>query len=120
MALIISKVQRGRGRGAMLGFPTLNINPENIPESVQGGVYSCRCKIADKYFNGIMHFGRKKTFNESESCEIHFFNFSENITVGEKIECEIFNRIRRVKKFKNAAGLKKQIKQDIKIASLHL
>lgn len=102
---------KGQGRGRWLGFPTANLNKLNLPLSY--GVYAAEVKLAGSIYQGLMHYGPKKTFNEAVTCEVYFKDFNKNI-YGRTLAVKAIRKIREIKKFKNAEELKKQIQIDLK------
>jgi riboflavin kinase/FMN adenylyltransferase len=110
MHVFKAKVISGRGRGRQIGFPTANLNQTDLP--LDYGVYLVAVKLNKKIYQGLMHYGLKRTFNEMVSCEIHLKNFHDNI-YGRTLEVEAIRKIREVKKFSGVPALKKQIKKDL-------
>lgn len=100
----------GLGRGRRIGFPTVNLAIANL--SLSHGVYLIKAKLQKKIYQGLMHYGPKKTFNEAVSCEVYLKNFNKNI-YGRTLAVEVNRKIREVRKFNNAAALKKQIEKDL-------
>ncbi|MBA3046727.1 riboflavin kinase [Patescibacteria group bacterium] len=128
-----AKVIIGRGRGKRLGFPTANLDKTDL--KIKHGVYlveaevypalfrqdiksrrrveySKRCGADKKPYQGLLHFGPKKTFCEDVSLELFIKNFDFDI-YGKSVKIKIIRKIREVKKFANAEELKKQIKKDL-------
>ncbi|NQU77323.1 EamA family transporter [Candidatus Falkowbacteria bacterium] len=105
-----AKVMKGAGRGKNLGFPTANLDQENL--DISHGVYLAETKINNQTHQGLLHFGYKETFNEKPSLELHIKNFSQDI-LGQEIEVKIIKKIRDIKKFKSVDELKEQIQKDI-------
>jgi riboflavin kinase / FMN adenylyltransferase len=106
MNVIVSgKIIRGKRKGRILGFPTVNIK---LKDEVESGVYAGSVRIGDKnYKSGIF------VSPDGRLLEAHLVGFSGNL-YGKEIEVEIVMRIRDVMKFENDEELKKQIKKDIK------
>lgn len=105
-----AKVIAGKGRGGRIGFPTANLDKLNL--AIDYGVYLVKVKSDGKIYQGLMHFGPKKTFNQEVSCEIFIKDFKNNI-YGQRLEVEVVRKIREVRKFADAEELKKQIKKDL-------
>lgn len=111
MFVFFAKVIKGRGVGKRIGFPTANLDVENL--GLDYGVYLIKAKIRGKIIKGLMHWGEKKTFGQEVSCEIYFKDFNKNV-YGMDIEVEAIKKIRDVMKFDCADELKKQIQKDLK------
>lgn len=105
-----AKVISGRGRGRKIGFPTANLAPANLP--IAYGVYLAKIRLNRKLYQGLLHYGPKKTLGEPLSLEAHLKNFKGNIC-GRTLEIEVGKKIRQVKKFANIEALRKQIKKDL-------
>ncbi len=109
-------VNRGDKRGRKIGFPTCNIDLRNyiLPKI---GVYSSKIIINKKVKNkGIVNIGYRPTFGKNKLVlEAHIFDLKKNL-YDKKIKIMLIKFIRKEKKFKNIAQLKKQIKKDIKDA----
>lgn len=113
-------VQKGAGRGTQLGFPTLNIHTQrkNIPE----GVFAAVVMINQKHYQGVLHSGKRPTFQDSaHSIEIHLFDFSRNIVLNTAVDITILKpRLRAVQHFASVDALKTQIAKDCAAARLLL
>lgn len=104
-----AKTVKGKGRGKIIGFPTINIDPVNIKADY--GVYLVMVEIKGKEHKALFHFGPKKTFKEGVSAEIHIVNYDLDI-FPKNVIIKVIKRIRDVKKFETVEDLKKQIKRD--------
>jgi riboflavin kinase / FMN adenylyltransferase len=111
MLLFKATVQPGRGRGAKIGFPTLNVRPLHRID-IEDGVYAARIIIDDVVEKGVMHIGTRPTFFDTFSYEVHCFSTTLQETPSE-ITIEIVQKLREVQSFFNASDLAKQIKADI-------
>jgi len=116
---ILGTVIKGHKRGRIIGFPTANINPhhEAIPPS---GVYAVKIILDMRVYKGILNIGVKPTFKKSSedrepTVEVHIFDFN-NFIYGKELEVIFVKKIRREKKFKGVPALRKQIKEDARIA----
>lgn len=115
--IVSGKVLKGRGVGRALGFPTLNLNPENVPKSLKHGVYAVLVQCGARKFKGVLHYGPRPTHGFSTSFEVHVFELKEDL-YGKEISVEIKKRIRGVKKFANEEELKKAIESDVSAAKV--
>ncbi|NQU95543.1 MAG: bifunctional riboflavin kinase/FAD synthetase [Candidatus Omnitrophica bacterium] len=124
---VLGTVIPGHKRGRIIGFPTANINPhhEVIPPS---GVYAVKISLTSsgtggpkgKIYNGIMNIGTRPTFkgvspDVEPTIEAHIFNFNKYI-YGKDLEIIFVKKIRKEKRFKDAASLARRIKMDEKRA----
>lgn len=99
----------GKGEGAKLGFPTINILPNPALVHLPNGVYECR-------FDGrkaIANYGIAPTFGDrawpQPVCEVHL---PEDCPPVES-DVEMVRFIRPERKFDSVDALKAQIRKDI-------
>ena len=64
---------KGKGRGKLLGFPTINLE---IPPgfNIEEGIYAGRVWISKKQFKGAFHYGPVPTFHEKDKSLEVFLN----------------------------------------------
>lgn len=114
----ISHQVKGRGRGKLLGFPTINMHiPENF--KLEEGIYAANVEIEGKVYKGALHFGPIPTFNEDENVlEVFLIDADENFHLQDssKLNVEIKKRLRDIIRFENPYGLVKQIEKDVELA----
>ena len=115
---ISGKVISGKGRGKrLINFATANI--EALPNKLipVNGVYLVEIKIDNRKYYGLMNIGVKPTFRETErTIEVHIINFNRKIYT-KKVVVNILQKLREEKFFKHPSLLKKQIENDILVAS---
>jgi len=113
---ISGKVEKGRGDGHKLGFPTANIKlPEN-KTPLKFGVYIAKTKFDGKEYVSVANVGDKPTFADgSTSVEAHILNFDDNL-YGQRIKVDFYKYLREVSKFGTADELAEIIRNDIKSA----
>jgi riboflavin kinase/FMN adenylyltransferase len=111
--LLTGIVNRGKGLGRQLDFPTANLHiPETYKLIPKNGVYVVKSRLEKKMVYGMMNIGFNPTVNGTEkSVEIHFFDFSGDL-YGKRIQVAITDRIRDEHKFDSLEGLKKQLEED--------
>ena len=107
-------VKRGEKRGRKIGFPTCNLDLQNyiVPKL---GIYSSKVIVGKKIKKrGIVNIGYRPTFGKNRLIlEVHIFDFKKNL-YDKRIKIMLIKFIRKEKKFKSIAQLKKQIKKDIR------
>ncbi len=109
---LYGKVVKGKGRGRKMGFPTVNLalGHETLPPS---GVYAARARSGERIYPAVLHIGPRPTFGESKiHVEAHLLNI-RNSFYGKELEIFIHSKIRPVKSFSSAEGLKARIRRDI-------
>ena len=111
---IKATVVQGVQIGAKFGIATANLELTKLPE-IEEGVYLVEVVVKDETYNGLLHFGQRKTFGGDVSAEVHILDFETDI-YGETLSLEILKRLRGVQAFKNADALFTQIETDVLVA----
>ncbi len=106
-----ANIKRGLGRGARLGFPTINLDNDQI--DINYGVYLVESEINGKIYIGLLHYGQKETFNEPASLELYIKDFIMEAS-DKIIKIKEIKKIREIIKFAGAEDLKKQMTEDLK------
>lgn len=106
----------GKGRGKLLGFPTINLK---IPDSLdlEDGIYAIKVLNSGKEFLGAMHYGPIPVFLEDDKT-LEFFLIDtkeEDIPVSKEFEIEILKFLRPVMSFASKEKLLEQMRKDIEI-----
>ena len=104
---------QGKKIGRTISYPTANLKiDEDYKLIPKNGVYIVSSFIHDKTIFGMMNIGNNPTVNgDSESIEIHFFDFNEEI-YNETVCVRLISRIRDEKKFDSLEELKNQLRLD--------
>jgi riboflavin kinase/FMN adenylyltransferase len=105
---------RGRGIGARLLVPTVNLAPheELLPAF---GVYVTRLTVAGRCFQAVTNVGNRPTFGEASfAVESHILDF-EPIEMDEQtpIDLDFLLRLRGEMKWPSPEALKEQIFKDV-------
>ncbi|OGG00321.1 hypothetical protein A2Y99_01910 [Candidatus Gottesmanbacteria bacterium RBG_13_37_7] len=109
-------VIKGRKIAQKLGFPTANLENTFGMKDEQTGVYLCEVKPDNKNYFGLLYWGPRTAFGESENIlEIYIFDFSGNL-YDKKVLFRILERIRPVMDFPDLSILRKQLKKDLQKA----
>jgi FAD synthase len=113
MLKFTASVQPGRGRGAKVGFRTLNLRPLQTVE-IEDGVYAVQTSI-DKTslpLPAVMHVGTRPTFCDTYSIEVHCFDYTF-VNTPSTVEIRIVDKIRQTRTFADEKELAHQIDTDI-------
>ncbi len=111
---IEGKVTTGTGRGAKLGFPTINLDVEPGQALPADGVYATRVDINGEVYQAVTNIGLRPTFDgQGRTVETHILNFQGDL-YGRDLKVDIIERLRGEKKFANAEALRQQITEDVK------
>jgi riboflavin kinase/FMN adenylyltransferase len=105
-------VVTGFGRGAGLGFPTANIEPEKelLPPA---GIYAVFVDVDGKRYMAALNIGEKPTFADyTFTFEVHLLDFSGDLR-GKRLNTEFVEKLREIIKFDSPEMLKKQIAADV-------
>ena len=110
--------QKGRGVGAKIGFPTINIKPESN-KILPTGVFAATVKIKDVLYPAALSIGRRLTFNVGQAIvpEAHILGTKLVVKKDTKIEVELLKKIRSEKKFPSVKALVSAIQKDVARAS---
>lgn len=114
--LVQGVVERGKGRGKELGYPTANILTDKST-LIKTGIYATVIELNNKLYKSVTSVGKNPTFNEEHfTIETYIMNFNKNI-YNKKISIYFIKRIRAEKNFRTVEILKKNIRNDIIFAA---
>lgn len=111
---IKGKVVGGFKVGQKIGFPTANIQVDNIEKIIPYiGVYAVKVHWNEQIYKGMMNIGNRPTLNNgsSISLEVHIFDFEQDI-YDQIVEIDFVCRIRDEKKFRSIDELIEQLQKD--------
>ena len=113
---IRGKVVRGVGRGAKLGFPTVNL--ERIDTLLPAeGIYAARAHGGGQVWASAVNIGSNNTFDEDVlKVEAHLIGADEDL-YGAEVQLEFLARLREAKKFESVEKLVAQIERDVSSAA---
>lgn len=105
---------KGKGRGKLLGFPTINLEIPTDFKLIEG-IYAVKVFLGGKGFIGALHFGPVPTYNENEKTLEVFLIDAKDVVIpnSENLEIEIIKYLRPVLNFKNQEDLVNQIGKDV-------
>ena len=104
-------VVEGDKVGTELGFPTINLETDNIllPE----GVFKTTVEIDGEIHRSITYIGYRPTFSGKEKkVEAHIFDFNRDV-YGKQVKIYFERKLRDDMKFSSKSSLINQIKKDI-------
>lgn len=121
------RVVAGDRRGRSIGFPTLNLEPENeiLPAM---GVYAGRVRLLDgaegsaaDLLAAVINVGRRPTFEASDAvlAEAHLLDFEGDL-YGRRVEFGFASHLRDERRFPSVDALKRQIGLDAEEARRRL
>ena|SRR5690625_313522 len=104
----------GDKRGRLLGFPTANIQVDNLKLLPKQGVYAVKITVEDVIYEGMANLGVKPTFIKEETqptLEVFIFDFDQEI-YGENVTVYWYEYIRDEKKFNGVDEIVQQLTKD--------
>lgn len=106
-------VVHGFARGRELGYPTANIDHDELQWLPVIGVYIVDVWIGEEKHHGMASIGRNVTFGDKNpiTVEINILDFNDNI-YGEVLEIDWLHRLRGEVKFEGVEKLIEQLKSD--------
>tara|TARA_X000000368_G_scaffold15635_1_gene12372 strand:+ start:501 stop:863 length:363 start_codon:yes stop_codon:yes gene_type:complete len=112
-------VEKGRGLGKTIGWPTANLKIDGRKFLPTLGVYAAWASIANKKerFSAVMNMGPQPTIdpNSLSAVEVHLLDKEINL-LGQELIIEPVQRIRLQQKFESIEALSKQISLDAILA----
>ena len=98
--------------GSVLGFPTANLDYNNLVLP-PNGVYYVKVKYNNQTYDGMANIGNNPTvnFSSTKRMEVHILDFDKSI-YHETLKIEFIKWLRSEKKFNSKDELIKQLKQD--------
>ena len=107
-------VRHGKQLGRTLGFPTMNIEPEENKILPRFGVYACRVKIDGKWYDAVGNAGIKPTVTDEHRRLLEVFVYGyEGDAYGKEVTAQFCDFERPEAKFGSVEGLKDNVMQDM-------
>lgn len=108
-------VAPGDGRGRTIGIPTANLDIWKEKLIPKPGVYVCKAVHQKKEYPAVTNIGFRPTFENTPPearVEAHILDFDQDL-YGQKLELNLFTRLRDEMRFPNVQALIEQIQHDI-------
>lgn len=119
---INGKVVHGKKIGRTIGFPTANVQIDNLLKIIPPpGVYVIEILLKNKLHHGLVNIGTNPTIdieNKTQTIEAYIFDFNDSI-YDEDITVYFRKRLRGQRKFEDINQLKTQIETDVISAKLY-
>ena len=118
---IAGTVQQGDGRGAALGFRTINLGtPDPTKLLPPDGVYAVSAQTPTGRFGGMMNLGSRPTFGDKRrTLEAHLFDADAD-WYGRRIRLDLIGRLREIRQFAGPEQLMHQLRHDEQSARIVL
>ncbi|MBN2341803.1 MAG: bifunctional riboflavin kinase/FAD synthetase [Deltaproteobacteria bacterium] len=106
-------VVQGQQVGRSIGFPTVNIDPQNVI-SPNDGIYSAFVSIEDNSrYPAAVYIGNRPTLQHGRSIEAHLLDFDRDM-YGKPVTVHFVSKIREDMKFESLEQLTAQIQTDVR------
>jgi riboflavin kinase/FMN adenylyltransferase len=114
---LASNVIGGDQLGRQLGFPTANLDPDDlvIPPN---GVYAAHVHVQGRLHRAVVNIGTRPTLRNPQpklQVEAHLLDVSADL-YGQEMEIAFVEKLRDEQKFSSPEALQKQIQNDIEAA----
>jgi riboflavin kinase/FMN adenylyltransferase len=114
---LAGKVIRGDQLGRQLGFPTANLDPDDlvIPPN---GVYAAHAQVQGRLHRAVVNIGMRPTLQNPQpklQVEAHLLDVSADL-YGQEMEIAFVEKLRDEQKFSSRDALQQQIQRDIDAA----
>lgn len=113
----VAHVVKGEGKGKKLGFPTINLDLNEVPEELEYGVYATYITIDGIRHPAAMQYGKRLVLNLPKSCELHVVDGDPGNVRGE-VEVDVVEKLRDIEKFGSEEELKEQIGKDVHLVKV--
>jgi riboflavin kinase/FMN adenylyltransferase len=118
---LTGKVMRGDRMGQKLGWPTINVKPDN-ELTPRDGVYACQVLLPGfpGWFDAATNVGTRPTVYENfdRVVESHILDFTSNV-YGQKVALRFHRRLRDEQIFPSIMDLSSQIRRDVEATREH-
>lgn len=110
-------VVAGAARGRLLGFPTINVEPDSSRKLLPpDGVYAVQVLGPRGRFDGMMNLGGRPTFgDERRTLEVHLFDATGDF-YGDYVDIAFVARLRDTIRFPGPDALVAQLHRDAEAA----
>lgn len=112
---LTGRVTEGFHEGRKIGFPTANLNTDEIGKLVPAsGVYAVHVQLENEQHlrPAMMNIGTRPTYDgHMQTLEVHIFDFNGDI-YGQQLRVVFDRRIRNEMKFSSPQELAKQLEKD--------
>jgi riboflavin kinase/FMN adenylyltransferase len=114
---VFARVERGAGRGAGLGVPTVNLAVPARKQMPPEAIYACRAEVGGRGYAAAAHWGPRPTFSDpTPTLEAHLLGFTGEL-YGEWVELLFLERLREVVRFEDGASLSRAMSEDLRRAA---
>ncbi|MFH1037771.1 MAG: bifunctional riboflavin kinase/FAD synthetase [PVC group bacterium] len=114
---VIGRVRHGHQIGRRLGFPTANIQPDEVL-LLPAGIYATLTLVDGGEYPSVTYIGRRPTFEDTGGDQfIEVFIMDQELDLyGRELEVSFIKKIREDKMFDSPEALSRQIARDVEEA----
>lgn len=110
---VTGMVTHGKQLGRKLGFPTINLIPEEGKLLPPRGVYATRTLLPEGYYEGITNVGIRPTVGEQNRAWVETSLFGYNgDCYGSNVKIEFYHYMRPELRFPDVTALQQQLQKD--------
>jgi riboflavin kinase/FMN adenylyltransferase len=103
----------GVGQERHVGYPTANLNVQQICSLLGSGIYAAYAIAQGKRYLAVANIGTRPTFGMGPpTVEVHLLDFAGELQ-GEVLRVQFVERLRDERRFASVKALRAQIKKDI-------
>lgn len=109
-------ISEGKHLGRILGFPTVNLYPDEQTFVPRFGVYAVRLSVCGRIYRAVTNVGINPTVENGKNIKVesHILNYSGESLYGEMATLEFAEYVRPEIKFSDINALKVQMEKDRK------
>lgn len=116
---IKGRVVEGQKIGRKIGFPTANLQINNLKLIPSDGVYVVDVVVKSEVYRGILNIGTRPTVSGDErTIEVHIIGYEGKELYGETLELRFNKFLRHEQKFSSLDDLREQIRKDFNQANI--
>ena len=116
---IKGRVVEGQKIGRKIGFPTANLQINNLKLIPSDGVYVVDVVVKSDVYRGILNIGTRPTVSGDErTIEVHIIEYEGKELYGETLELRFNKFLRHEQKFSSLDDLREQIRKDFNQANI--
>lgn len=116
---IKGRVVEGQKIGRKIGFPTANLQINNLKLIPSDGVYVVDVVVKSEVYRGILNIGTRPTVSGDErTIEVHIIEYEGKELYGETLELRFNKFLRHEQKFSSLDDLREQIRKDFNQANI--
>ena len=114
-AVLTGRVVYGKQLGRTIGFPTANMDVEDMAACPMG-VYAGLCRVDETVYRVIINIGKHPTAPEgAPTVEAHLIGYAGDL-YGREISVQLVKFLRGEVKFPSLDALKEQLSRDMEAA----